>query len=353
MSHNATSSDISSRISILRFIMIFGIVVLHTPEYVPIEQVGPGLFNFIKAFFQSAAFRCTVPVLTFISGYLLFSSGLDTRPKQLLSKKFQSLVIPFLVFNLPLVAVAFLLQLNGPFAISYQLVPYQWHSFSNAAFATTAMPINYPLYFLRDLFVLCLLAPAFGWLLRRAALPGLVLVALIFLLNLDQSLIIRRSMPVSFYLGGLFAVRKLDLRSLDKYAGLCFALFLLICGPIIWFKVENTTYLRLVAPLLIWPSASLLVGTRFGAWAARMSKYSFFIFLAHAPVLMVSWKLYSKYGGALPYPLYWFGTPVLATVLLIAAHRLFAKYLPGPFAWARGVSAPTMNGLNPGGAAHR
>lgn len=42
--------EISTRISILRFVMIFGIVILHTPLYVPIDQVGSHAFDMIKAF---------------------------------------------------------------------------------------------------------------------------------------------------------------------------------------------------------------------------------------------------------------------------------------------------------------
>ncbi len=65
------------RIAMLRLLMIIGVVVLHTPPYVSVTEIGPGIFDFIKALFQNAAFRATVPVLTVISGYLLFRSGLD------------------------------------------------------------------------------------------------------------------------------------------------------------------------------------------------------------------------------------------------------------------------------------
>lgn len=79
--------DIATRIDLLRFIMIFGIVVLHTPQYVNIADVGSGWFDLLKAFFQSAVFRCTVPVLTTISGYLLFKEGLDRNYRKLAAKR--------------------------------------------------------------------------------------------------------------------------------------------------------------------------------------------------------------------------------------------------------------------------
>lgn len=49
-------NEISTRISILRFVMILGIVILHTPLYVPIAQVGSGVFDSIKAFFRVPCF---------------------------------------------------------------------------------------------------------------------------------------------------------------------------------------------------------------------------------------------------------------------------------------------------------
>jgi succinoglycan biosynthesis protein ExoH len=132
------------------------------------------------------------------------------------------------------------------------------------AFALRRVPLNYPLFFLPDLFILCLLAPIFGALMRRSPLPGVILISLVFLVDIDQGLVMRSEMPVSFCLGGYVAICKFDVRALDKYSVPCLLLFLTLCATIIIFKVENTTALRLIAPVLVWPAASLLIGTRFG-----------------------------------------------------------------------------------------
>src|SRR4051812_18312894 len=100
---------IEKRIDLLRSLMIFGVVILHTPPYVPIAQTGPSFFDFIVALFQQAVFRTTVPVLTFISGYLLFRSSLDMQPLRLLRKKFSSIVIPFIIFNFSVLALLIIL----------------------------------------------------------------------------------------------------------------------------------------------------------------------------------------------------------------------------------------------------
>lgn len=277
-------------------------------------------------------------MLTLVSGYLLFGSKLPNRPKLLIARKFKSLAIPFLIFNLPLVAVVFLVQSFATLPISYQLVPFNPHTWADAALSLSAVPLNYPLYFLRDLFVLCMLSPLFAMLLRRAPLSGLILVGLIFMLNYDGSLVIRTDMPVTFYVGGMCAVHKVDMRRLDKYAWACIILFVLLCVAVVEFKIQNTTGLRLIAPLLVWPAASLLVGTRFGTWLAGMGKYSFFLFLMHAPVLMATWMIYSRYGAKLPYPLYWVAAPSVTTALLIGTYCVCSSHISTLFAWARGVS---------------
>jgi len=318
--------DIATRIDLLRFIMIFGIVVLHTPQYVNIADVGSGWFDLLKAFFQSAVFRCTVPVLTTISGYLLFNEGLDQNYRKLAAKKVRSLAIPFLTCNGLLALMLYLIQSEYKLPVSYQLYPFNAGIMLDAALGLTQGPVNYPLHFIRDLFVLTLLSPLLGLLLRRAAFSGLLLITMIFWFNFDGFLVLRKEMPIMFYLGGLVAIKNWNLRCLDRHARLCVALFLALCASIVIFKVQNTTYLRLVSPLLVWPAASMLSSTPAGMWLARRAKYSFFIFLLHAPVLLASYMVYKQYLAFLPYELYWFSAPFIVTGPLIAIYKFGMLY---------------------------
>lgn len=320
---------VRDRIALLRSLMIFGIVVLHTPDYVPLSAVGSGIFENVKAFFQHAVFRTTVPVLTFISGYLLFRSGLDTRPADLARKKVKTIGVPFLVFNLGLMGAAFLMQWKFGLHTSPTLIPFDAGTWLNAAFGLTGSPANYPLNFLRDLLALMLVAPLLGWLLRHWQLPGLVLISVFFMNNLDAYFVLRNDMPILFYLGGMAALRQWNMSALDRYALPLLALFIGLCACVVFFEWRNTNYLRLVAPLLVWPAASLLLDTAVGRYLARMSKYSFFLFVSHAPILLVTWLAFQRAGGRIPYPLYWVLAPVLTTMIVIAVYRVAARWAPG------------------------
>lgn len=318
--------DIATRIDLLRFVMILGIVVLHTPQYVNIADTGTGWFDLVKAFFQSAVFRCTVPVLTTISGYLLFKGGLDRDYRKLVGKKIRSLAIPFLTCNVLLAATLYLIQSAYTLPVSYQLYPFNAGIMLNGALGLTQGPVNYPLYFIRDLFILTLLSPLLGLLLRRAAFSGLLLLTVIFWFNFDGFLILRNEMPIMFYMGGLVAIKDWNVRCLDRHARLCVVLFLTLCASIVIFKIQNTTYLRLVSPLLVWPAASMLSNTPAGKWLARRAKYSFFIFLVHAPVLLASFMAYKQFLAFLPYELYWFAAPFIVAGSLIAFYKFGMMY---------------------------
>ena len=332
--------DTAQRIAMLRYLMIVGIVVLHTPPFVPITEIGTSLFEQIKAFFQNAGFRATVPVLTLISGYLLFRSGLDQQWRKLVNKKSRTILVPFLVFNLGLLAAAYALQRGAGIVTSYDLVPFEARTWLDACLGLTRSPINYPLNFLRDLIVLMLLSPLLGILLRKVPWIGLVLVSLVFLNDVDELLVLRGLMPVMFYIGGMAAVRQWNLQAMDRYAWLCLLIFLAFCMAVLHWRVTNMTYLGIVAPFLIWPAASLLHGTSIGRWLQRQSKYSFFIFVAHAPILLASWMAFQKLGSGVPYVVYWIAAPVVVVTILTAVYRVAAWLQPSAFAFIIGGRAP-------------
>jgi succinoglycan biosynthesis protein ExoH len=330
------SNETQQRISILRVLMIFGIVVLHTPLYVPLSELGNDWFDLVKAFFQSAVFRTTVPVLTAISGFLLFHAGGDRNWRALLKKKCRTLLVPFLVFNLTILCGAYLAERYAGLELSEKLVGADRITWLNAAFGLMDSPINYPSGFLRDLIVLMALAPLFGYCLRRRPLAGLALVSAFFMLDLDGPLVLRNAMPLTFYLGGMAAICKWDLKVLDRFAPACIGLFFLACAAVIAFRITNLTCLRLISVFLVWPFTATLVDTAIGKWLADQSKYSFFVFIAHAPLLAVSWVLYRRYLPGFPYQLYWILTPLIVTGMLVVLYQQAMRLAPGLFSFILG-----------------
>lgn len=323
---------VSRRIAIIRFIMIFGVVILHTPPSSSFG-VGGGWFDGVQLYFQGAVFRTTVPVLTFISAYLLFSSNLDFGAARLYRKKCRTLVLPFIAFNGMVLLCVYLAQLHAASAVLYPVYlpgasAEQW---ANAAFGYIQMPVNYPLNFLRDLIVLIVLAPFFGLLLRNYPMIGLCFVTSFFSGDFDGLFILRNNMAFMFYLGGLFSVFNINVKALDNHAGACLALFLVLCAAVLIFKIKNLSYLGVIAPVLIWPASKLIDASRVGQFFADNSKYTFFIYIAHAPLVAGSAKLYPKVQSFLPSALYWAVTPVVVCAVLIAVYKVAMAVAPVPF----------------------
>jgi succinoglycan biosynthesis protein ExoH len=99
--------EISKRIWVTRYVMVIGIVILHLPPYQGLSELDGSIFEYVKAFFAHGVFRASVPVLTVMSGYLIFATKLYTKPVKLLKKKVSTLLIPLIVWNLPLAVLVY------------------------------------------------------------------------------------------------------------------------------------------------------------------------------------------------------------------------------------------------------
>lgn len=308
--------------------MICGIVVLHIPPYVPLSETGSDLFSWTKAFFSHGVFRSTVPVLTCISGYLLFSSGIDQHFKRLFAKKTKGILVPLVIWNLPLVILLYTIQAFDLSSHQFfaTLYPFDCLSWLNGIFGLFAAPVNYPLNFLRDLYVLALLAPIFGTFLRRIPYIGLALVAIIFLNDWDGQLILRNTMAVNFYVGGLAAVVCWNLRYLDRHAWWLFFVFLAFSAAIVIFQIEDRRLFTILAPFLIWPASFMVAKSWLGSRIAKLAKYSFFVFLSHGPILLVISIIYGSLIGDLNSWFFWLLAPILTIISVHFAYWLLSLH---------------------------
>lgn len=334
------NKEVSRRIAVLRPILIFGVVFVHVQGMSELmSQVGPGLFYKFAAFFRNGVFRGTVPTLALISGFLLFSANLDQAPLKMFSKKFRTLVIPFLFFNLA--TIALWLGMKACFGLVFfsdmsQATPLQW---LNMVTGATGYPINGPLYFVRDMIVTILLAPLLGKLLRRFAWTGLAAIVIVFGTNQDGDLIMRGTSLILFYIGGMAAVKGWNVLMLDKYAGYCLGAFALLCLGLVMFAIDNKVVLVMSAPFLLWPSMALVRNTRVEAWALKYTRYSFFVFAAHMPFMIMSWWFVLHHARFVPYAIYWCLTPVMVIAGLVAFHDLAMRRFPVLFNFAIGARA--------------
>lgn len=335
------SQEVSKRIAVLRPILIMGVVLVHVSGSADNPaKMDHSIFNFFASFFQNGLFRGTVPTMSLIAGFLIFQAKLDQYPADLFRKKFTTLVIPFIIFNL--LCLGFMVAVNsllGPVFPNLPDLHDSLHQIVSTIFGFYSYPIDVPLHFVRDMIVTVAMVPLLGYMIRRAPALGLLGLVAIFGLDFDGHLIFRASSLILFYIGGIAAVYEWNLLFLDKYAKQSALLLLAICAATIGLHFSDNSILVMTAPFLIWSSVSLLKNTRIEAWAVRFSKYSFFIFAAHMPLLSLSWWATTHHARWIPYPLYWMLAPVVVVAFLKMVYDIAGRTMPKAFNFAIGARA--------------
>ena len=189
------SHIISRSIDGLRLPMAVFVVMQHVSPNIA-SWASPTLMNdssqllflqFIMRFFTITLAGVAVPVFYAISGYLLFNKSGDNYNidiyKAQIKKRFSSLVIPYFLWNL---IVFLLLYCLLPIIKVYfghddqSLLMNSLHCFWKI-FSISEVPLDGPLYFIRNLFLLVLFSPVFYFLIKRLGILFVVLIASLWL----------------------------------------------------------------------------------------------------------------------------------------------------------------------------
>lgn len=173
----------SSVISFLRFPLIVAVVFIHSiPENVGLNALSDvtndnlTVYEGTRYFISNIVARIAVPAFFFISGFLFFRKtdyfNINAYVQKL-KKRGKSLLIPYLFWNLVVILLSWGTQtflkdlLSGK---NLLITDYTWLNWLQAFWNGNAgknMPINYPLWFIRDLMVVVLFSPIVYWGIKR------------------------------------------------------------------------------------------------------------------------------------------------------------------------------------------
>jgi succinoglycan biosynthesis protein ExoH len=328
----------------MRILLICGIVFVHVPHDPDTSPFlgANGWFDWLRVFLGDSLFRIGVPCLSMISGYLLLRKGFASFDYgKVVRSKALTVLLPFLLWNLGLFLVALALQRID---ITTGYLPDLWGSsfrdLMTYAFASEGLPINVPLYFLRDLFVCILLSPILLFLLRRAAMPTLVVLFLLAVVpDLNLVIVIKRSILFSFALGMHLALRKADLKALDRFAlpgsiatlaaAVALSVAIYMSGPEFPWSVDlSRNVLSVVGAFGVWMLSSIAIKTRLGQRLAATGSLSFWVFCAHYPLLVLMWMVWNRVGTADAYPFFYLGSVVVALVILLTSNAVIMRVAP-------------------------
>lgn len=172
---NAQITKIDSNvISSLRMPLAFLVVLWHACGYGMIADqtmsFTNGLFDTIKILFSEGICIISVPIFFVISGFLFEAHFCRCQwsfcnYKEYIIKKLARLVVPYLLWNVIFLVAFYLLKLAGDFietgSVNYSFCEYVGENkgFQLFAYGNEGFPINYPLWFVRDLIIVNLLYP--------------------------------------------------------------------------------------------------------------------------------------------------------------------------------------------------
>ncbi len=375
---DTTADRMSLAIEHSRLPLIVGVVLIHsysTVVHLSSGQIGSesGYSNlFVQNLFSQVIARIAVPSFYLVSGFLLYRGREITLG--LFCGKLRSravtLLWPYLLWNTIVIAVQIAGQ-SMPFSARFfsgQMIDVDAltvHNVLDAYIGFDRGPANAPLWFLRDLIVLVILSPALYILARKAGTTaGLLLFGVWLVSPLSFDTFLSTEAAFFFYLGLLLSVRDGGiLRIIDRIPLMVLAL-LYACVAVI---ESHGISISLGAPLL--HKANLLLGiavfmrccadipraSALSAWLRDLAPGSYFVYLAHSPLLQVFKKsMYASFRPASDPALIvvYFAAPFLTIALLLVLYSVLRARLPRVVFWLTGNSAGARaRQTDPGGAA--
>jgi surface polysaccharide O-acyltransferase-like enzyme len=355
------NGTISSRIEILRFPLIIGIVFIHNyTSTIRMVQGSIGVEHssawddFVRFFISQGVARVAVPLFFLVSGYLFFLGQWSwSKYAGKLKRRVNTLLIPFLFWNLATWAIytagrripqTRMYFGGGVWPPAGQV---SFLGYIGALFGISARyPIDYQFWFIRDLIALVVLAPVIYFLLRgKWLLPFLlILFGLWFAAawpdlwpSIVHSIFLPEQIEAALYfsLGAYLSQPGKDVTCLDKFGpwiSAAFFVFLVLHST----YQDRLPYLHKFVILFGVPSLWWLTGLALGSAKLKASLIGlvgdgFFVFAAHEPlqtvVRKVSYRLFSPTAGASVLALYLL-TPVCMIALLVIVHRCLLKIMP-------------------------
>lgn len=342
----------SKSIDVLRFPMAVAVVMLHYGVRLMLDTTGP--LRILCIIFQEGICRLAVPCFFFISGYLFFNNLQEWSWNEWTRKiksRGRTLVLPYLSWNLIAFFVFWFYARFQGNLISLQQFFFDnggirifWGTNGRIPIGVQAVPIDQPLWFIRDLIVFTLLTPAIFVFFKWTRVYGVLALAGLFLFVPGFI-----SEGFMFYVAGsAFQMAKRNVvESFWSRRAAFYALSVaLLIGLCLLFDIEY--WRRLVKNLFLFcgiASTFCISADLLGRDKIKIHPFlvrsSFFIFATHE--ILILQKLAQPLADAVLPSSGWFWpcvkfflVPALATCICLSMFWLMEKLLPRTTAFLTG-----------------
>lgn len=345
---------ISRKLRYISFILILMVVFLHAHN---ISGKGDIINYYVQNIISNGITKISVALFFLISGYLFFINIPDPQWadfKKKIQSRLRTIVIPYLLWSLWGIIFFFVLQ-SIPYSRSYfnsDLITQM--SALELLQTLFVKPLPYQLWFLRHLFTFVLLSPLIYWLAKKAkfVLLGLVAILLLKIVEIPANEFIANRSFAYFCLGcyaGLYLQEQVKARW-HQFAWLALLLWLVLLFNRFFLESQSWINHRIWRNFI--QHAEYFAGI-FAVWSlydffatnTEIKKFpavlslSFFLYVAHEPILTITKKLLSSVigkGSTASTMFVYFAAPILTIVGCLLLGSLLKKSVPKVYAWLVG-----------------
>ncbi len=351
------NSQLSKNINVLIVISTIAVVLVHTTEVSPkpevlSDDIAGAIDFYITFLLKNTISAIGVPVFFFISGYLYFIGESKFQKSTYLKKtkkRLNSLLLPYIIWNLTTIIIYELLLLMSGKGIDYKLLNikpfWNWSSISTGLYGTETfyMPINSPLWYLRDLIILSLFSPIIYCIARTKYAIYIVLALLIWYISGIHlhPVVGLGSCGITFFsIGTMLALRGIDLTIIPKsnqiiILGLfIFSICLTFAIDPASFKGYVVTRISCILLILIILSFSNRISYRRGTPQSLIKRHSFFIYASQGIItlwlvnMLFEWLFPIELimRGALKSIIYAIAVIILSLCLSVILNKYYPKF---------------------------
>ncbi len=340
----------SNKIKVASLILIIMVLYLHsynisddTAFYFTSTNFFPTINIYFQNILSQGIARVAVPLFFMISGFLFFKEGILTINlyKKKISSRFFTLLIPYIFWSFFVITIYFILQSIPHTAQYFKNTLIKDLTFIDLITKIFLNPINYPLWFLRDLIYIVLISPIFYFFIKKSPLITLSILLCLWLYGLNDGtdLSFFKSEPFFFFaFGSYLAIHKQNTINF-KIPNKTFYISLALYFILLVYKTYLITHFIDSDYIVILHKTSILIGI-FVFWTfldriksyklLSITKFTFLFYVFHEPMNIIIRKgVYSLFGKTVGVSLLlYISIPILIVITLITVSFLANKIIP-------------------------
>ena len=329
----------------IRVILSIFIVFIHAFNQTPAPDTtfvvwNNGLFDVIRIILSQGVARVGVPLFAVFAGFYMGGNcNVWTEYKAKIRNRINSLVFPYLLWNLLAFLFLFIFAYVSRKANSVLEYVDHWGGINSIMFGWGHTPINGPLWFIRDLFIVSLFSPFIHFFLARIKCVFVFALCLLYVLGLVDS-IIPITVVTFFTIGYYCRMNGIQLLGHTQYRKiaivLCVVTLFLSCA---YYNINESYYF--IANRLFQFSGSFVLISFFGKKQDKshfigmklsdLGPFSFFLYASHYfATLPIVYLIMAKVcpPSTVCYIIWFLLIPIIVTFLTYIMYRALQSILP-------------------------